>query len=297
MENIKKRLQVGGLRERDVVWMFGSERTGSTWLSRMIAELPKTAWWDEPLIGLMLGNFMRDASSHQSGRPDEFVFGDNHKSSWRRSVSDFVVGEGKRRFSEVSRLLIKEPNGSLGAPLLMECMPESKMILLVRDPRDAVASALASHQKKGWLYNETNPEEREKWEADKDPDAFVTGRANWYGQNVLAAKDAFEAHRGGKAIVRYEDLHGNTSAALKRMYADLGIRVKDASILSAVQRHAWKNLPDEKKGEGQFNRKGQIGSYRDDLTSEQTAEVVRINEPLMLYFGYESEDYSNSRND
>ena len=44
-------------------------------------------------------------------------------------------------------LIIKEPNGSVGASLMMEALPESRMIFLMRDPRDVVASRLDAVKK------------------------------------------------------------------------------------------------------------------------------------------------------
>jgi hypothetical protein len=48
--------------------------------------------------------------------------------------------------------MIKEPNGSVGAPLLTEVLPESRMILLVRDPGDVISSLLDAAREGGWLY-------------------------------------------------------------------------------------------------------------------------------------------------
>ena len=67
------------------------------------------------------------------------------KGSWLDSIQSFVLSEATARFPEVAErgyLIIKEPNGSIGAPLLSEAMPASHVIFLVRDPRDVAASGL-----------------------------------------------------------------------------------------------------------------------------------------------------------
>src|SRR3712207_6950789 len=56
-------------------------------------------------------------------------------------------------------LVVKEPNGSIGAPLLMEALPESRMILLVRDPRDVAASSIDARRKGGWQRSEEHTSE------------------------------------------------------------------------------------------------------------------------------------------
>ena len=108
-------------------------------------------------------------------------------------------------------LIIKEPNGSIGASLLMEAFPESRMVLLIRDPRDVVSSVLDASKKGGWLH--------ERWDsgaseqpglADDNPDEFVESWAKVYRDGVGNALRAYRSHRGPKALIRYEDLVDNT---------------------------------------------------------------------------------------
>ncbi|MDQ3506990.1 MAG: sulfotransferase domain-containing protein [Actinomycetota bacterium] len=281
-----KRLLLGQrLGAENVAWVFGSERTGSTWLGRMMSEVPGHAWWNEPLIGFLFGEFhTRMGPYHEHDRADDFIFGANHRASWTRSVANFVLEEANARYPESRFVVIKEPNGSIGAPLLSRAMPESRMILLVRDPRDAVASSLASHQKNGWLYKKVGEEARSTWGADENPDTFVEGRANFYAANVGSAKEAYATHPGPKTILRYEDLRSDTLASMRRLYAETKVPVEESVLVRAVEKHAWENIPEGQKGEGAFNRKGEVGSWREDLTPEQARIVERITKPLLERF-------------
>ncbi len=44
------------LRAEQLIWMFGHSRTGSTWLSWMMAELENQERWHEPYVGLLFGS-------------------------------------------------------------------------------------------------------------------------------------------------------------------------------------------------------------------------------------------------
>src|SRR4051812_6986965 len=46
--------------ERNLVWMLGSPRSGSTWLLRLLKDHPAVVAVNEPLIGWHLGPFMSD---------------------------------------------------------------------------------------------------------------------------------------------------------------------------------------------------------------------------------------------
>src|SRR3954451_19526008 len=149
--------ETGGSKATALGWVFGSARTGSTWLAAMMEEMKGQVVWREPLVGALFGNFYYKRAKRRSKTAGKhFILGEASKGSWLDSIRTFVLGEANARFLKAatpgSHLVIKEPNGSVGAPLLMEALPESRMILLVRDLRDVVASTLDGSSAGGWRY-------------------------------------------------------------------------------------------------------------------------------------------------
>jgi hypothetical protein len=117
----------GGIRPENLIWMFGVARTGSSWLGAMMGELEDHAMWNEPYVGDVFGYayYMR-AAEHQRQRKD-YILGDPYREAWISSIRTFVLVGANVRFSELGEkgyLVIKEPNGSVGAPLLVEAFPE-----------------------------------------------------------------------------------------------------------------------------------------------------------------------------
>src|SRR3712207_1535158 len=126
--------EVGGIDPENIIWIFGSARTGSTWLATMMAELKGHTGWPEPMVGYLFVHlyYERAADRHDD---DRFILGGD-KELWLNALRTFVLDSAKARFPEVAEkrgyLVIKEPHGTQGAPLLMQALPESRMILLDR---------------------------------------------------------------------------------------------------------------------------------------------------------------------
>jgi hypothetical protein len=299
-KNLYHRLRVRGVVDRRAegidpsgfVWIFGSGRSGSTWLRRMMGEMPGHRVWEEPMVGALFGEFYARAPE-ENLRSKDHAMGEPIRRGWVRSVRNFVLDGACYSNPDLKTgefLVIKEPNGSVGAPLLMEALPESRMILLIRDPRDVVASMLDAAGEGGW--------HRERFGrgavgrramADRKPEAFARMRARAYMRGVGAARRAYEEHRGRKALVRYEDLVADAPAAMRRLYSTLGIPADEEALSRAVAKHSWGNVPEEEKGAGKFFRKGTPGGWREDLTPEQAAIVEEMAAPIIREFYAERE--------
>ncbi len=265
--------EASGIRTENVVWIFGAGRTGSSWLAEMMGELRGHTVWFEPWVGALFDPYHLRLE-YRKGK--HFILAPLYRSTWLRSIRSFVLDGAHARFPEVGGegyLVIKEPGGSVGASLLIEALPESRMILLVRDPRDVVASWVDADREGGW-QNERSKE--------RDlPAVLVDGRAEKYLQNVGEAKKAYDSHEGRKVLVRYEELRADTLGTMRRVYSALGIPADEGELARAVEKHSWENIPEEEKGEGKFYRKATPGGWREDLTPEQAKTVERITAPLL----------------
>ena len=271
----------------NMIWIFGSGRSGSTWLRSVMGEMSTHRVWEEPMVGKLFGEFYAKAEAPNLRRPD-FVMGDATRKGWIRSIRNFVL-DGARyahpRLGGEEYLVIKEPNGSAGAPLLMEALPESRMILLIRDPRDVVASVLDAARKGGWLYERVNEySAKERALADNKPDTFVKRRTDTYLQGVGNARRAYESHRGPKVLIKYEELRADTLNTMKRIYSALGIAVDEDELARAVKRHSWESIPKEERGKGKFYRKAAPGGWREDLTPKQVKIVEKMTAPVLEEF-------------
>ncbi len=270
-----------------IIWVFGSGRTGSTWLARMMEEIEGHTVWFEPRVGDVFDPSRLRFERRKGGK--HFILGERYKDSWLRLIRDFVLDGAKARFPKLTRdsyLVIKEPSGSVAAPLLAEAIPESRLILLLRDPRDTLASWVAAHKKGNWLYEWTGRgRRRDAWgtteRGQEGMNEFVRKTAGRFARNVMGARQAYEAHEGHKVLVRYEDLRADTLGVMKELYSSLKVPVDEKELVRVVEKHSWENIPRELKGEGKFYRKATPGGWREDLTPEQIKVVEKITAPIL----------------
>lgn len=279
-----------GIDPVNVVWVFGSGRTGSSWLTFMMGSLPNHTRWNEPLVGYLYGHlYYERAWTRQDTK--HFILGDDYKQVWLATARSLVLDGGAARFPERTAggyLVIKEPHGSVGAPLLMEALPESRMVFLVRDPRDVAASSLDAHRqgsRPSKRRTEKRPELFEnRTDADVRPDDFLKRQAKTYAKDIKLTRQAYEAHEGPKVLIRYEDLRADTLGTMRHIYSELRIPVDEGELRRVVEKHAWESIPEEEKGQGLIRRKATPGGWREDLTAEQVGIIEKEAAPVLERF-------------
>ncbi len=99
-------------------------------------------------------------------------------------------------------------------------------------------------------------------------------------------------------LIRYEDMRGDASGALRRALDFAGRPASEDDIRRAVDFADFAELrrQEEEKGfrearshmrGGQFFRRGKVGAWRDELSAEQVARIEAAHAPMMRRLGYE----------
>lgn len=272
-----------GVRPENLIWMFGQRRTGSTWLGNMMGDMRDQKLWHEPYVGELFGIAYDRAWKKQHERK-QYILANAHRKTWLKSIRTFVLDGAEARFPEAGEkdyLVIKDPHGSIGAPLLMEALPESRMIFLIRDPRDIVASCIDTDRKGSWASELRQDGNEGLVEISDD---YVRGQAQMTSLVLERTRQAYEAHAGHKVLIRYEDLRHNTLESMQHIYTSLKIPFNAEELSGVVRKHSWENIPKNQKGTGKPRRKAKPGGWREDLTGEQAEMVEHITAPILKEF-------------
>lgn len=286
--------------EGRLVWMFGSPRTGTTWLLQLIRSHPAIATMDEPGIGMHLALFAPEAlgvpasgfrpeqmrvNDSRSGDCDYF-FAERYVDVWLPSVRALLVDRMAAQLSahtgKPTLLFVKEPNGSLGADVITRALPRSRLVWVQRDGRDVIDSQLDAAHKGSWLSHfggglEATPEERLR---------FVEQRAHLWVARTNAVKRAYDAHDPRlRLAVRYEDLLTDTEGNLRRIFGWLGVAAPN-NIGDFVERLSFESLPEHDRGSGRFARAASPGLWRENLTDEEQRAVTKVLASTLESMGY-----------
>lgn len=292
-----------------LVWIFGSPRSGSTWLLKMLGDHEAVVPVNEPLIGSYLGPFLADlpgvdAEAFDSSNfilrrvarndPNHF-FAEEFREAWLPALADLMRSRfrahamSKPRNVPLSRCLvvIKEPNGSQSADIISEALPRSRFLFLLRDGRDVVDSQLAANQPGAWM-SQAFP--GVQGIADEDRRDFVVACALKWLWTTQVVQDAFSKHPGPKLMLRYEDLRRDPTSGMRSVFEWLETERDEPAIAATVERHSFERLPAERRGPRAFTRAARPGLWRENFTADERAAVERIIGPKLRELGYEPDD-------
>jgi hypothetical protein len=290
--------------ESRVIWLFGSPRSGSTWVRQMAAEHPAIEVMDEPTIGYHLSPFLSNEPGYRpedldlgtftlrrvvAGNPNRF-FAAKYEDVWlpalRRMLNDRLFAHLEREASPAAArrqlLLVKEPNGSQSADVIMRAQPTARLLFLLRDGRDVVDSELASFAVGGW-QERSFPHMRGVDEAQRLN--FVIHSAHWWLWRTQVVEAAFAEHRGPKLLLRYEDMLREPQRHLGELFEWLGVPLEPADVAAIADHHAFARLPD--RGADRQNRSATPGAWRENLGSDARAALEDILGAKLRELGYE----------
>lgn len=290
------------MQENRLAWIFGSSRSGSTWLLKMLADLEGVVPVDDPHLGHHLGvwrpiplawaacedppelNTLLDVKAEEPG----YFFAERYRDAWSEPLRALIearfeaqaTDEGVEDPAGAAAFVVKEP-GSHVAPFLAELFPRSKVIFLLRDGRDVVDSWLDAYSEGSWaIPGGAFPVSEE----GRIP--LIRWLSAVWVYRSRAVKKAYDSRDPeARIMIRYEELRSDTEAWLTRICDSIGIDTE--RVPEVVEGHRFEKLP--RTGSRLFTRQAQPGGWRDNLSLSEQEAMHKAMGPALAEFGYEAQ--------
>lgn len=302
--------------------LLGAPRSGTTWLQGLLGAHPNIVTPQETdLFSRYVAPLDAAWRHHRRGTPDDWVarrltglpavltteqFRDQVRSfidavlvgaadlagagaagAGDLAVGDLAAGAGA---AGAPLVLEKSPSHSTCVSVIVDYVPDTRFVHLVRDGRDVVGSLLAAS---------------EGWGANWAPPDLETATQLWV-DSVTGARRATTAP-GGYHEVRYEELRGGGAAALAEVFAHRDISVAPAEAAAILDANSLASrgdtgarlaaihvggdfapYADRAEPEG-FFRSGTVGGWRTAWSAAQRNAFDEVGGDLLVALGYETD--------
>jgi len=275
--------------EKNLVWMFASPRSGTQWLGTQLLS-HNTLVSIGPSIGLNIGSIsqyfendiVRDIEL-RSDEPDSF-FSPVYKKSWMHFLRKFILNRIYSQFQNLStKIIITDPEGSIGADIISECLSNSKIIILLRDGRDVIDSVVDSYKKNSWALKKYPLQSLTK----DNRKSIIIKRAKFYVKVSEVLIQAYEKHsKKLRFKVKYEDLRKNTHKELKKLYNFIGIKITKNDLEQIIEKYSFENIPEKKKGSGKVTRSASPGKWTENFNNKEKKIIAKIIKDTLKNLGY-----------
>lgn len=281
--------------EKNLVWIFASPRSGTTWLSSQLLS-HDTEIFGEPLIGSHLADsrelgrtFIR-RYEEQSAR-EHYFFCDQYKHAWQPFVRKLILSRIHAQFQTLDTpIVVKEPNGSMAADMISQCLPNSKIIVLVRDGRDVLNSKITALSKGGYAEKMSGGKFK-PLSGQRRRNHLLLSAREWV-KLVEVLQDTYNNHNTKlRTFLKYEDLIQDTKPILRELYQFIGVDIPEERLNSIVETTNAKNMGSSNKGIGTTVQFATSGVWKERFSQEEVALIEDIISPGLTNLGY---DLSNT---
>lgn len=289
------------MQENRLAWIFGSSRSGSTWLLKMLSDLEGVVPVDDPHLGHHLGvwrpiplawaacddppelSTLLELKAEEPG----YFFAERYRGAWEEPLRQLIAARFEAQAADAgvadpggtAAYVVKEP-GSHVAPFLGQLFPQSKVIFLLRDGRDVVDSWLDAYSEGSWaIPGGAFPV------AEEGRIPLIRWLSAVWAYRSRAVKKAYDSRADeDRILIRYEELRNHTETWMNRICGMIGIDT--ARVPEVVEGHRFEKLPRTSRGRRFFTRQARPGGWRDNLSAGEQAAMHEELGAALEEFGY-----------
>jgi len=275
------------------VFIIGCPRSGSTWFSLLLSQHPEIAvfqhakfmqflrslyaWWqikDNGWGKLIVSTNENDGEllDEKSEEPLRYrgILSEQECLSLCKKAADQVFQAVAIQKSRTKVVVDKTPESSHISEFIHKVYPDAYFLHIIRGPRSVVNSL--RHGGKSWAKGEF-------------PTKTIDAAEYWNNQVAIGQK--IMERSPNYMQVRYEDLKQTGLEELQKVYRFLGLESADELCAHAFEACRMDRLQKDRDMPEGFFRRGELASWREELSSRDVKMVEFITAETMKSLGYE----------
>jgi hypothetical protein len=267
---------------RDVFFVIGCQKSGTTWVQRLLDNHPGLCCGGEGHFSDVAGPLLEHAVRvYNEQDRTSLVLEPEALLALVRSLTDGILARYLARSDDpgaVAAIGDKTPEGAIGVPLLNALYPGARFIHVIRDGRDAAVSGWGQLRRIGTAH---------RFETLADYAVFFADE-HWVPY-VNRARAAGARLRDRYLEVRYERLHADATDEVRRLLLFLEVPATDDVVRSCVQRASFRALTGRETGDEDLSshlRKGIVGDWKNHFDEAALSGFEAVAGPLLQDLGY-----------
>lgn len=291
MEKVMNTLLSENTVKKQIIWLASYPKSGNTWFRSFLTVLLKEKEVD---LNQMVSDGIFSGKNYVENILDlnsDYLSRQQIESYQRIAFCHLSATSKKRLFIKIHDAFTCSKVD--GLPLIPE-KPTQMAVYLLRNPLD-VALSLANHIGKS---------------AEKAIEQYIISPAGSFVPLKNSANNQFHQPLGTWSMhveswlekpafpvhfIRYEDMKEKPFETFKAAVQAIGLEVSDEQIRFAIEETRFEKLQKKEQEKGfkekqnptsSFFFKGQVGRWKEELSTEHIEKIRLVNEPMMRHFGY-----------
>jgi len=262
--------------ENNMVWLNGNDFQGNKWLNKLLTF--KTNAIIESRITEHLAVLVGSARPHLVRRIDDYkkydsyFFSDKYSDTWSYYLRKLILNRIFVEIGDISNKIIVEESSGVGvSDILAKCLPNFKMIMLVRRPIDTIQDIIMNV-----------PDGR--LQSENDRKLFIKIQIEWWNKLIKNFIDTSKEYSSNQfLLIKYEELRDNPNNILKNIFKFLEIEI-DSKILNDLILKTplvRKNFEDDKKSQDIIKQ-----NFKNELSQEEKDFMDKETKTNLTELGY-----------
>ena len=288
---LEKQESLAQVARRQIFFIGGPPRSGTTWLQQLLACHPDIScggeglFWEQlavPLEKLVAARSEALTAKNQRlfAHTGGYKLPDGEDTEALLGTAVLLALERQNAGSPARAVGEKTPENVFLFPRLKRLFPAAKFIGMARDPRDLLTSA--------WHFFRKPIASGDETEAKT---AFVRGAVPSINEGARRMLALHNEYPGDCQIMTYERLRAAPEANAAALFRFLGVDDEPAIVADCIARSSFSAMTDGRPAgvaaDGSFLRKGVVGDWPTTLTPAMNALILTEMGWMFPHFGWQ----------